>query len=273
MEQLRNLFKFVMSNTILCIVLGLLAFGAIGGVAGLVQNHAKEKIMELQKQNAALEAQVKLKEDLLTLEKNKATQYATEAAGWKGVATDALAKLGKLETRLKKVEIELANMPRPVPPTDVTTLPATTTDIAAAFNRLELPAIPEIPSHQGADVGFSAPVAQKVLAYTMDGINYPTALVRAELLEEKAAALEEKANVLEEALGAKTKEASSWEAAYNTETRATKQAEAIIVDLKKEVSNDKEIIHEKDKVIRTEKVKKWTWGGGGILLGLLIVLL
>lgn len=198
----------------------------------------------------------------------KAKAADTRSEEWKAQAQAALARVSRLEGRMKQIETKLADLGPAKPPTDAQNLPGDAVGIAARITTEGLPARAE-----GEDVEMAAPVAQTALGLIIDGKEYPKALERTGLLEEQVGNLQGQKAELLEAVESQEKATAEAQAAYQTQVEATAEAIGERDEAKAQAGIKDGIIQEKDALLRAESKKKWFWGGGGIGLALLVLLL
>lgn len=238
------------------------------GLLNHLQGKANERIQALEDALTASKVREAQHETERKHLEEKAKQADTRSDEWKAQTQAAIARVAKLEGRMKQIETKLADLGPAKPPTDAQSLPGDAVGIAARITTEGLPARAEAEA-----VAMDAPVARAALGLIIDGKEYPKALERTGLLEEQVGNLKGQRAELEVAVANQEKATNEAKAAYQTQVQATAEAIGERDEAKAQAGLKDGVIKEKDALLKAEAKKKWFWGGGGIGIALLVLLL
>jgi hypothetical protein len=175
-------------------------------------------------------------------------------------------KVAALEQDLQTARVKLAGL-RPQPGrTDPAKIPADQGNLAASYATAGFKPF----LIQDGSLGFPLNEARPMLAVIQDGLQYPLALERIEDLTGVSAIQAAQVVQLKAAVEDKTQEALAQAQATAQMTAAEKDCEAQVTLLQGAVADDKTIIRGQAVELKSEIVKKWTWGGVGVVAGWLI---
>jgi len=220
------------------------AVGAALFVIHSVQTHAETKL------NAAEQA---------------TAVYLAQSATLQGDKTDALheaafqkSRADSLETELGDTKAKLASMGPVHPPTNPSSIPTTTKELAQAFTTEGFP--PQVT----ADVlGWATTDARPILSLLIDGKHYPEALKRIDLMGQEVGTLTTQKDALTQSNTALAKAETTCEGQLAFTQKAVDSQKEATVAVKTE--------------LKAEKKKKWFWGvigvGAGYLLKVVLVAL
>lgn len=251
-------------------ILGLLILIIIVGIgaASVSQMLAQNKI------NALAATIKKNQEEMAKLQGEKTAAIAEAKAAderskaWEQQAREAHAAIAKLQVQMQGIEARLAALGPVKPVTDVTTMPIEIPQLVTAFHSQGIEAIPD-----GPQVALPPAQAQKTLALVVDGRNYPTALARGQVLEEKVGNLQGQLAASQSESTNLGKALSESRGALESERQARAASEAQLTDAQSIIKGQEGVISEKDKQIHAEKRKTLLVGGGGVVLAILVALL
>jgi hypothetical protein len=234
---------------------------SVGGVLVLllVVGHCESKSVTKQQAIAAQALQEAKEDAAKVVEADKARDTAkAQADGFKAQSEAALTQSKSKDKDIAALKAKLAAMKPQPPVTNDATLPTDPQGLAADYTAQGFP-----PSEVGPTMGWPVASVVPMLGLLIDGKQYPSALERIDDLTQENTLHEQKEADLTTALGDQTKRGDSLDMALAD----SKQAEVACAD---EVTDLKTAVTADQKIIKSEKVQKFTWGAVGAVAGWVI---